>query len=315
MMNAYHIYVVGENPPREFELITQIYSCLNHRISNPELPLYLVTDLKSKDFFESYNITKLYDAVITDIFDDYPYEQISHRYWASPKIWAMSKLQTPFVVYDTDLVLNKNIQPYTNLDLLYLHRETTSTYPNIFDVHHNENFEWDVDFAKSLKDTLPMNCAVVGMFNEEFKKEYTDFYFNFVLNSTGEISYATEKSHFMYDGNGAQIMMEQWLLAGLAHDWQKRRNIDFKTKSFCNIIHTSETLRLIDMDSHPDEAITEISSTMYHLWGAKEYQDKVEHEVYKRAQSQLIGAEWLVLQSPYYDVIKDSYYSLIEKIK
>ena len=314
-MNAYHIYVVSEYKPREFELITQIYSCLNHRYSNPNIPLYLVTDENTRKFFDSYDITKLYDGVITDIFDDYPYDKISHRYWATPKIWAMSKLQTPFLVYDTDLVLNKSIEPYLDNDLVYLHRETTSTYPNLFDVHHTDDFEWNPEFAKSFKDTLPMNCAVVGMFNEEFKKEYTDFYFNFVFNSTGEITYATKNSHLMYDGNGAQILIEQWLLAALTHDWQKRRGLDFKSKSFCNIIHTSETLRLMDMDSHPDEAQNEISSTMYHLWGAKEYQDKVDHEVHQRAKAQLLGAEWLVLESPQYEEIKDSYYALIDKIK
>ena len=227
----------------------------------------------------------------------------------------MSKLKTPFFVYDTDLVLNKSIDSYKENDLVYLHRESTSTYPNIYDVHHNKNFKWDQNFVKSFKDTLPMNCAVIGMFNEDFKKEYTDFYFNFVLNSTGEISYATENSHLFYDGNGAQIMIEQWLLAALAHDWQTKRKINFKTKSFCNVIHTSDTLRLTDMDSNPSDASYEISSTMYHLWGAKQFQDNVEHEIYQRAKSQLLGGEWLVLQSRYYEIIKDAYYALIDKIK
>lgn len=314
-MNAYHIYVITDYNPQEFELITQIYSCINHRNSNPNIPLYLITDDKTREFFESYDITKLYDGIITDFFDDYPYDKISHRYWASPKIWAMSKLQTPFLVYDTDLVLNKSIEPYIGNDLLYLHRETTSIYPNLYDVHYTEEFEWDIDLVKSFRDTLPMNCAVVGMFNEDFKKEYTDFYFNFVFNSTGEISYVNEKSHLMGNDNGAQIMIEQWLLAALSHYWQIIKGVDFKTKSFCNVIHTSDSLRLLDLDIHPSFASVEISSTMYHLWGSKKYQNQPEHKVYKTTKSELIDAEWLVLKSPYYGVIKDSYYSLIDKIK
>lgn len=314
-MNSYHIYVVGEHPPQEFELITQIYSCINHKNTNPNIPLHLVTNEQSRKFFESHNITKLYDSVITDIFDDYPYDKISNNYWASPKIWAMSKLKTPFVVYDIDLVLNKSLEPYLETDLLYLHRESTSSYPNIYDVHHTDNFKWDGMFIKSLKDTLPMNCAVVGMFNEEFKKEYTDIYFNFVFNSTGEISYANENSHLMVGDSSAQIMIEQWMLAGLAHDWQSRRKLNFKSKSFCNVIYTSETLRLLDLDIDPSFSEIEISSAMYHLWGAKKYQNKVNHKIHKLTKLELLEAERLILESPYYKTIHESYYSLIEKIK
>ena len=314
-MNAYHIYVVGETPPQEFELITQIYSCINHRNTNPNIPLHLITDLKTKNFFESHSITKLYDSVILDIFDDYPYDKISEKYWASPKIWAMSKLETPFVIYDIDLVLNKSLEPYLNNDLLYLHRETTTIYPNIYDVHHTDNFQWNHNFVKCFKDTLPMNCAVVGMFNERFKTEYTNFYFDFVLNSNGDINYVSESSKLMGDESGAQIMIEQWMLAALTYDWQENKAISFKSKSFCDVIYTSESLRLLDLDINSESAEAEISNSMYHLWGAKKYQSKKHHKIYKMTKSELINAEILVLQSPYYDVIKDSYYGLIQKIK
>ena len=314
-MNAYHIYVVGENPPQEFELITQIYSCINHRNTNPNIPLYLITDESSLSFFDSYNITKLYDDIITDIFDDYPSDKISEKYWASPKIWAMSKLKTPFVIYDIDLVLNKSLEPYLNNDLLYLHRETPSTYPNIYDVHHTDNFEWNHNFIECFKDTLPMNCAVVGMFNERFKNEYTNFYFDFVLNSNGNINYVNEFSKLMDSESAAQIMIEQWMLAALAYHWQEHKNILFQTKSFCNVIYTSQSLRLLDLDVDSILAHDTITSSMYHLWGAKKYQNKKQHKIHKMTKTELIKAEVLVLQSPYYDVIKESYYALIEKIK
>jgi hypothetical protein len=314
-MKAYHIYVVNNKYPRQFELITQMYSCLNHKNSNPEIPLCLVTDRNTLNFFKKHSIHHLYDEVITDIFDDYPIDIISSKYWASPKIWAMSKLKTPFVVYDTDLVLNRKIIPSSNCDLLYLHRETTSTYPNIFDVDHNENFEWPPTLITSFKDTLPMNCAVVGMFNEDFKNRYTKFYFDFVLNSSGEIYKATENSHLMYDGNGAQIMIEQWLLAALAEEERVYRNPQFKVNSFCKVLFTSETLRQYDIDSDPAWANLEVSETMYHLWGAKDFQDRPTHELYQRAKEQLLEAEWLVAQSEKYELIQRSYYKLISQLK
>ena len=85
-MKAYHVYIIRNREPETFELITHMYSCINHRNVNPDVSLCLITDSKTKEFYDKWKITSLYDEVITNFFDDYPYDRISHNFWASPKI-------------------------------------------------------------------------------------------------------------------------------------------------------------------------------------------------------------------------------------
>ena len=210
-MNAYHVFLVNNNrPPSNIELLVQMYSCITHKKVNMDTPLYLITDKKSKEFYDNWGITPLYDRVITDFFDDYPYEMISNNFWASPKIWAMSKLKTPFVIYDTDLLLYKNLKKEMgDCDLMYLHLESPITYGNPLDVICSSNFKWNKKMIISFKDALPFNTAVIGMFNEKFKNEYVDNYFNFVLGASGNIKNETKEKLDFYEKSGPQIIAEQ----------------------------------------------------------------------------------------------------------
>ena len=313
-MKAYHVYIIRNREPQTFELITHMYSCINHRNVNPDVPLCLITDLKTKEFYDKWNITSLYDEVITNIFDDSPYDRISDNFWASPKIWAMSKLQSPFIIFDTDLMLHKPMSSYMGCDVLYLHRETTASYPNIFDIKGPDGFVWDEDMTTSFRNTQPMNCAVLGIFNESFKIDFVSRYFDYVLDSSGDMVYATENSHRMHPLSSAQIMMEQWFIAALASYWTNIVGVPIKTQAVCKVLYSSEGFYSYDMDLGHDAAIEELNNTLYHLWGAKQYQNDKTHELHISTRDMLYGGRYLVEGSSYYNILKEPFDKLLTEL-
>ena len=248
-----------------------------------------VLSISVSKYYDSLNITALYDEVITDLHADYPRDRISSAFWASPKIWAMAKLQTPFVIFDTDLVPHKPLGHYADCDLLYLHRETSAIYPNIFDIQGPPGFAWDDDMVPSFRESQPMNCAVVGMFNEAFARDYARRYFDFVLDAPGEVLFATADSHKMNRPGAAQIVAEQWLLAAVAQHWKNFKSSPLKTRAVCKAIWTHGLcFSPFDMDLGGDAVAAEVASTFYHLWGAKAVQNfSDQREAHRREESPL----------------------------
>ena len=320
-LKAYHVYVVNDardpavdTATRTLELITHMYSCLTHKEFNPDIPLVLIADDRTVDYFDHWNITSLYDEIVTDILDDYPRHRVSRRFWASPKIWAMSKLLTPFVIFDTDLVLQKPLVDFFDCDLLYLHRELSGPYPNIFDVEGPPSFVWDEEIRKSFSNCLPMNCALIGMFNEAFKSDYVTAYFNYVLDSTGELQYANRNSQRMTPENSAQIMIEQWFIAALVEYWRRIGGREITTKSYSRVISCDDYFMPYDPDLPANSVDAELDYTFYHLWGAKKYQNDRSNPFFQKARSTLIGATRIVENSPYRDVLREPFGALIAEL-
>ncbi len=317
-MRAYHVYVLNSerNPvvdtrTRPLELITHMYSCLTHKEFNHDIPLVLIADTRTVEYFDHWKITRLYDEIIVDIFDDYPRERISHRFWASPKIWAMSKLATPFVIFDTDIVLQKPLREFTDCDLLYLHREFSGPYPNIFDVEGPPGFVWDEQITKSFHNSQPMNCAVIGMFNEALKSDYVTAYFDFVLDSTGELQYANQNSHRMTPPNSAQIMIEQWFLAALVEYWRRVGGRPITTKSFSGVVSCDDYFMPYDLDLPPSSVDEELHRTFYHLWGAKNFQNDKDNPYFQQARDIVTSATRIVENSEYFDLLEEPFNALI----
>lgn len=284
-----------------------MYSCLTHKEFNPDIPLTLVADSRTVDYFDHWKITSLYDEIITDIFDDYPRDRISSRFWASPKIWAMSKLSTPLVIFDTDIVLQKPLANFSDCDVLYLHRELSAQYPNIFDVTGPPGFVWDKEITKSFLNTQPMNCAVVGMFNEAFKSDYVRAYFDFVLNSTGEMQFANENSHLMNAPQSPQIMIEQWFLAALAEYWTRVGGRRIVTRAFCKVISGPDCFMPFDLDVPAYAVADELERSFYHLWGAKDHQNDKDHVFFQGAKKTLTSARRIVENSNYRDILREPF--------
>jgi hypothetical protein len=297
---------------RPLELITHIYSCLNHTTVNPDIPLILITDPRTKKYYDDLNITALYDDVITNLYDDYPKDRISPNFWASPKMWAMSKLTAPFVIFDTDLVVHTPLANYADCDLLYLHRETSTVYPNIFDVAVPPGFVWNDQLAWSFRNSQPMNCAVVGMFNDSFKSDYVRQYFEFVLDSTGEVYFATEGSRKSYPWSSAQIIAEQWLLAAMADYWTNCLKIPIISRALCKAVWTGEQFFPFEMDLGSQIISAELDSYFYHLWGAKAVQRRKDYGEYMRIRDVLKTGRYIVETNSRFDAVKELFNELIE---
>ena len=321
MIKAYHVYINSNPYPadadieqRKFELLTHIYSCINHKTVNPDIPLCLITDENTVKYYDDWRLTGLYDEVITHFHDDYPRDRISANFWASPKIWAMSKLHTPFVILDTDIVFHKPLAGYFDCDLLYLHRETTTLYPNLFDITGPPGFAWDDEMIRCFMFALPMNCALVGMFNEAFKADYVRRYFDFALDAPGDVQYPNEDSHRMYPWSSAQIIAEQWLLAALAYYWKNVVKAPLRTRAACTALWASIDFSPQDMDLGTETIQDELDSTFYHLWGAKRHQNNPQSAFYDTVRNTLLRGRHIVEQSPQYDSVKEVYLHLISRL-
>lgn len=318
-MKAYHVYILKQQYPndsgierRKFELLTHIYSCINHKTINPDIPLALITDENTLKYYDDWQLTGLYDEVITDLLDDYPRDRISENFWASPKIWAMHKLRAPFVIFDTDILFHRPLAGYADCDLLYLHRETSTIYPNPFDITGPPGFLWDEAMIRCFRGTLPMNCAIVGMFNEEFKADYVKRYFEFALDAPGDVQYANRNSHLMHPWSSAQIIAEQWLLAALAYYWKTVEKKPLRTRSMVKVLWASNEFSPLDMDLEFETISAELESTFYHLWGAKKIQNNPNHVFYDLVRNTLLRGKPIVEESPQYPIVKDVYHQLID---
>ncbi len=325
-MKAYHVYLMRTQVPanggwqqpfetemgrRKFELLTHMYSCINHKAKNPDIPLVLVTDKATLKYYDEWRLTGLYDEVITDLHDDYPRDRISQHLWASPKIWAMKKLRAPFIVFDTDIVLHKPLTTYRDCDLLYLHRETSTIYPNPYDVAAAPGFEWDAAIIDCFRSALPMNCAVVGMFNEDFKRDYVNRYFEFALDAPGHVLYATDASRKFHPWSSGQIIAEQWLLAALALKWKKYDQKPLRTCAVVKALWASEEFWPLDLDEDASAINEELTASFYHLWGAKKIQNDPTNTFYERVRATLLGGRHIVEQSPQYEIVKPVYDRII----
>lgn len=296
---------------RKFELLTHMYSCINHKTKNPDIPLTLITDESTLAYYDLWQLTGLYDDVITDFHDDYPHDRVSKRFWSSPKIWAMHKLQAPFVIFDTDTVIHKPLSTYTDCDLLYLHRETPNMYPNPLDIAGPPGFKWDEGMLRSFRGTLPMNCAVVGMFNEAFKRDYVERYFEFVLDAPGDMLFENQNIYKDDQWASAQMIAEQWLVAALAHKWNNIDNKPLRTRALVKALWTSEDFSPLDMDQEPSTIQAELSGNFYRLWGAKQIQNDPADEHYDLVRNTLLGGRSIVEESPQYSIVKDVYEQII----
>lgn len=288
-----------------------MYSCINHKTKNPEVPLTLITDENTLKYYDMWQLTGLYDEVITDFHDDYPADRVSKRFWTSPKIWAMRKLHAPFVVFDTDTIIHKPLSTYTDCDLLYLHRETPNIYPNPLDIEGPPGFKWDDEMLRCFRSSFPMNCAVVGMFSEPFKLDYLERYFEFVLDAAGEMLGENQNVYKNDQWASAQMIAEQWLMAALAIKWKKFDNKPLRTRALAKALWTSEEFSPLDMDQDASMVRGELSGSFYRLWGAKQIQNDTKHEHYDFVRQTLLGGRFIVEESTQYPIVKDVYEQII----
>ena len=288
-MKIYHTYIIHNQPPTFLELLVQLISVCNHKHVNPDVPFVFVTDNKSLDFYRGTGLLDLYDEVRTDIFDDYPYDRVSDTFWATPKLWLMSKIQTPFLIIDTDLILNTPLREFQNNQMVYLHRELQSGYLRPSEVSTPPLWEWNGD-KKYYKQSLPINVSVLYFNHQEFKDFYLKYYFDFVLDNSGE--FINQDGDYI-DKTSMQTFAEQYLLSAMALKYQKEVDNNFKIKSLSDTVHAyGHYYNQGDFDNPQDSSLGDY---IFHLWGAKIFIDNPSHPFYQEAYNTVTmrGEEYL----------------------
>jgi hypothetical protein len=304
-MKTYHTYIIYDNPPSALELLVQLISVCNHKSINPEIPIVFVTNQKSLDFFNGVGFLNLYDQVITDVFDDYPYERVSPNFWATPKLWLMSHLKDPFLILDTDLILNVPIKNFQGNDLTYLHRELQSGYLRPHEVSVSPSWNWD-NLLYYFKRVLPINVSVLHMKNMDFKDYYVKTYFNFVLDNPGNSFFEDEE---YIDKTGVQTFAEQYLLSSLSLKYKMEIDGKFNTKSLSNLLHGYGFY--YDSGDFDRYSLDGMNPFGYHLWSAKKYINEPDHEYYVKSYRDVTesGQEYLK-RIGYWDEVKDVFLKL-----
>ena len=277
-MKCYHSFIISTKIS-PYECLVQLYAVIKHKMINPKIPIILLTDKKSFQIFKSLELVDIYDDVITDIFDDYPYDRISDAFWSSPKIWAISKLPTPFAIIDTDLIYSRPLKEFEHFDFGYLHRETSNVYPRPYEISTPNGFKWESDMLYYFRISTPINAAVLYFNNEIFKNEFTQRYFNFVLDNEGKfVNIAEEllKDSVIVNGiltsyiapSAAVIFAEQAMLGALVEKYMSTDTI-FRSGQALPIIFNSAFFNRFSAEENRKSIQEMINESYYHLWGAK----------------------------------------------
>lgn len=288
-MRIYHTYIIHNQPPTFLELLVQLISVCNNKHVNPDVPFVFATDTNSLNFYKEVGILDLYDEVRTDVFDDYPYDRISPTFWASPKLWLMSKIPTPFLVIDTDLILNTPIKEFSDEEFVYLHRELQSGYLRPSEVSLPNGGEWNLDKA-FFKQSLPINVSVLYFNHQKLKDLYVKSYFDFVLDNPGTFNNVDEG---YIDKTSMQTFAEQYLLSALVLKFQKEIDTNFTPKSLSNVVHAYGHYYDYGNFDLPNDS--SLGKYIYHLWGAKLFIENPAHPFYGEAYAMVTkrGEEYL----------------------
>ena len=275
-MKCYQTYIINrEIHPAEY--LVQLYSIVRHKDLNPSIPIVLLTDSKSLKIFEKNGLTKFYDEVRTDIFENYPYDRISSTFTSFPKIWAISKLETPFVIQDIDLIYHRSMDELEFFHFGYLFKHISNSYPRPYELSTPDGFEWSK--LNYFKTVLPVDTSFLYFNNEIFKKQFTDFYFKFVLDNPGEyvnvdnkllekniIPRLTQKSKSYLVDNGIDKFSNQFILSVIAEE-QQNINQDFRIAQIVPVLFDSE--KFISLNNSETNPIELINNTAYYLGGSK----------------------------------------------
>lgn len=304
-MKVYQTYIIHKDPPSSLELLVQLLSVCNHKVLNPEVPIIFVTDRKSFDFFENLGFLYLYDEVILHLFDDYPSEKIHNKFWASPKVWLMSKIQTPFIMIDTDLILNKPLYDFPVSDLVYLHRELQSGYLRPYEVSTPIGYKWD-GMEMYFRQSIPINVSTICFRDEDFKNYYVDQYFKFVFNNPADVKF--ENLDYV-DESALQTFAEQYLLAAHLLRYTIEVNPQFVSTSLSNSVHGFGGFYSNgNFDQFSHDALNDY---VYHLWGGKKYVDEPSNPFYINAYHDVtVNGENYLKKLGYWDEVKDIFLKL-----
>lgn len=139
-------------------------------------PIHLITDRRGREYVQKIGLDNAYDSVQDDLWDPYGLNQ--KKFWASGKLLALQRLQTPCLILDMDLVVWEPL-PLDGAMLAAAHTE-----------HLNEAFYPDKDyflmspryqFPEDWDDTVePLNTSILYLGDERLKRDYLQEAFRFM---------------------------------------------------------------------------------------------------------------------------------------
>lgn len=287
-MFAVHAYKSYESEINPLILMTQFLSVLTFKKNNPSIPFKLYVDTPTLQIMNEFELSLIYDEINVSVLDKYPYDSISERFWASPKLWVMKHINEPFIMMDTDLIWHDKVEDYLEYDLTYLHLEPSASYPYPHKLSKPNGFKWDWNLIESFGQSLPMNCALCVWNNIDLKKEYVYTYFDFVMNNPAMLNISDEDFWFIHK-HGLQMTAEQWLLAAYAYYWNKYVS-EIKTHSLVNMLAFPDWVRPYNPNEKWDNALQSMGDHVFHLWGAKAYYEEGDYQSHIRVVNELYDA-------------------------
>tara|TARA_R100000030_G_C3235024_1_gene119180 strand:- start:57 stop:1073 length:1017 start_codon:yes stop_codon:yes gene_type:complete len=327
-MKYIHAYKLDEGKSfNDLELLTQLLSVLKLKVSTKS-KIVLYVDEYTLSEYKKFGLDTIYDEVNTEVLESYPSDRISKRFWSSPKIWVMKHQEEPFCIIDTDLVLhNLTDDVFATVNVSALHTESPTSYPFPTFLNKPEGFEWTDYDLESFKNSFPLNCAAVAFNDMDFLRDYTDAYFEFVLDNEGGYTELGKsvitKENGKDEDTGDQITIEQWLLSALIKQQEYNekgvpRGNGFISQSLTRALSFPLGFEHQMYNAPTDKLYEEISTQLFHLWGAKKFFEQATEE-----NNQKLFEEWDRLKNSLISTNdefikylgKDEWVDVLEKLK
>lgn len=140
-------------------------------------PIHLLTDKEGARYVREIGLDQVYDSVQEDLWDRYGLNQ--DKFWASGKLLALERLQTPCLILDMDLIVWKPLTvrgaPLAAAHIEHLNERIYPDPRHHFLMSPRYRFGEDWDYTAE-----PLNTAIVYFEDEELKKEYLAEAFRFM---------------------------------------------------------------------------------------------------------------------------------------
>lgn len=169
----------GAYMTEDFELLTTILSALMWRAKNGKITM--LTDSVGAEYYMRIGLDCIWDdlKIVLDDVDVNP-----DVFWAAGKLYALSKVNAPVAMIDTDFIVWETLDFDALSDITVIHFE--DLYPDVYppkEYFNMKNYEFDERLDWSLKACNTAFCVIK---NDEFLKLYTDTAIEFMLSAQEE---------------------------------------------------------------------------------------------------------------------------------
>ena len=153
----------------DFAILTTILSALKWREKNGKIKM--ITDEAGAEFYESHQMTDLWDLGIDVILDNVIPQNIDAKnLWAAGKIYSLKHTKNPCAMIDTDMIIWESIYNKIKFSKLsVIHKEPLDeNYPNKNYFSMNDTFKFHKDLNWNIE---PVNTSFMYI-NSVLLKEY-----------------------------------------------------------------------------------------------------------------------------------------------